>query len=161
MRKTIEYISNLPHCEVLPPSGKPNIKDGLSLPVDLDEFYESCGGARLFQNSEYGINIVTPQEFVLANPVIVGETFDDEDISSNWYIVANNGGGEYITIDLGINRTGRCYDSFYDRHAVAGESKIIAMSFMELLERIMQSKGEYWYWLSNQFDLGDAYDDVG
>jgi len=159
IKEIISRIERIRDCEVLPPSGKPTIKDGMLLPPDLYEFYDICGGVRLFQKSNYKTNIVTPEEFVLANPVIVGEECE-EDISSNWYIIANDGSGEFLTIDLGDKRTGRCYDSFYDRHAVAGESKIIASSFTDLLERIILNKGEYWYWLNDQFDLGDAYDDV-
>jgi hypothetical protein len=154
----IQKIKATPDCKVLPPNGIPHIEDNLQLPEDVRIFYESCGGIILFEHADYRTNIVPPQEFVLANPVIVGERCE-EDISSNWYIVANDGKGEYLTIDLDPSRLGRCYDSFYDRHGVVGESQIIALSFTELLERLMRNKGQYWYWLENDFiSLGDAYD---
>jgi antitoxin YokJ len=56
-------------------------------------------GLVLFENEEYPIHIVSPDEFILANPVIVGELCE-EDISSNWYIIGNDGNDEYLTIDL-------------------------------------------------------------
>ncbi|MFX3633285.1 MAG: SMI1/KNR4 family protein [Candidatus Pristimantibacillus sp.] len=154
----IERIKAASDCVVLPPSGAPNIEDHLELPVDIREFYDVCGGAILFQHADYRMNIVSPQNFVLANPVIVGDICK-EDISSNWYIVAKDNEGEFVTIDLAAGRFGRCYDSFYDRHGVVGESQIIALSFTELLERLFQNKGQYWYWLEEDFvTLGDAYD---
>ncbi|GAC43681.1 SMI1/KNR4 family protein [Paenibacillus popilliae] len=156
--KLIEMVKSTSNCVVLPPKGIPQTEDDLQLPSDLKEFYEICGGIALYQHSDYQINIVSPEDFVLANPVIVGERCE-EDISSNWYIVANDGKGEYLTIDLKPCRLGRCYDSFFDRHGVVGESQVIALSFVELLERLIQNKGQYWYWLKEDFvSLGDAYD---
>lgn len=158
MRETIEKIKASPDCMVLPFNGIPNTEDNLELPDDVREFYETCGGVILFQHADYRVNIVPPQDFVLANPIIVGERYE-EDISSKWYIVANDGKGEYLTIDLAPSRLGKCYDSFFDRHGVAGESQIIAKSFTELLERLIMNKGQYWYWLKTDFfSLGDAYD---
>ena len=50
-------------------------------------------------------------------------------------------------------------DSFWDRHGVVGEQPIIANSFTELLEQLYQSKGDYFYWLQEDFEnIGDAYD---
>lgn len=117
------------------------------------------GGALLFEKADYSILIVPPQDFQLANPIIVGELCE-EDISSDWYICATDRNGEYITIDLNPGRLGRCYDSFYDRHGVVGECSIIATSFTDLLERLIENRGRHWYWLQEDFiPLGDAYDD--
>lgn len=153
-------ITNAPGCVVFPPQGIPTIDPTLELPLDVHEFYEVCGGVTLFQHADYQVNIVPPQEFVLSNPVLVGERCE-EDISSNWYLVANDGHGEYLTIDLDPSRLGRCYDSFHDRHGVVGESSIIALSFTDLLERLIKNKGQYWYWLQDDFaSLGDAYEEL-
>ncbi|WP_373229306.1 SMI1/KNR4 family protein [Cohnella sp.] len=158
IREIIETVRSTPNCVVLPPKGIPQTEDNLKLSNDLREFYETCGGITLFQHADYQVNIVSPEDFVLANPVIVGERCD-EDISSNWYIVASDGRGEYLTIDLDSSRLGKCYDSFFDRHGVVGESQVIALSFVELLKRLIQNKGQYWYWLKEDFvSLGDAYD---
>ncbi|WP_285397700.1 SMI1/KNR4 family protein [Lysinibacillus sp. fls2-241-R2A-57] len=159
VKDIIEKIKCMPNYLVLPPEGIPKTEDNLELPADVQDFYEVCGGVKLFQNADYNINIMPPQEFVLANPVIVGEKCEN-DITSYWYIVADDGNGEFLTIDLEGNRKGRCYDSFYDRHGVVGDSKIIAFSFTELLDRLLQNEGQYWYWLNEHFNLGDAYDEI-
>ncbi len=145
-------------CEVYSPSGYPAFfSDNHHLPDDLNEFYTLCGGLGLFLESDYPIYIVSPQEFVLANPVIVGELCPD-DISSEWYIIADNKNGQYITIDLSSERFGRCYDSFWDRHGVVGDCPMIAYTFSELLYNMITNRGGYWYWLRDDFQLlGDAY----
>jgi hypothetical protein len=85
--------------------------DAHSFPPDLKRFYELCGGVMLFENKDYHCQLVPPNEFVLSNPVIVGEQVD-EDISSHWFIIAHDGNVDYISIDLHPNRLGKCYDSF-------------------------------------------------
>ncbi|HZH62198.1 MAG TPA: SMI1/KNR4 family protein [Metabacillus sp.] len=157
----IRKVSSLPHCHVLEPAGLPKVDETKHiLPDDLNEFYNLCGGLVLFENKEYPIYVVSPDKFVLANPTIIGELCE-EDISSNWYIICNDSSDEYLTIDLHEDRLGKCYDSFFDRHGVVGESQIIATSFTDLLERLINNKGQYWYWLRNDFNsLGDAYDDL-
>ncbi|EPZ37121.1 MULTISPECIES: SMI1/KNR4 family protein [Bacillales] len=155
----INKIKNLGDCVVYPPAGIPNVSTSHILPDDVYKFYELCGGALLFEKADYSILIVPPQDFQLANPIIVGELCE-EDISSDWYICATDRNGEYITIDLNPGRLGRCYDSFYDRHGVVGECSIIATSFTDLLERLIENRGRHWYWLQEDFiPLGDAYDD--
>jgi hypothetical protein len=156
----VNKIKTLPDCVVYPPSGIPAVNKSHTLPDDVHKFYELCGGVLLYEKADYSILIVPPQDFLLANPIIVGELCE-EDISSDWYICATDRNGEYITIDLNPKRLGRCYDSFYDRHGVVGECSIIATSFTDLLERFIENKGRYWYWLQKDFiPLGDAYDDI-
>lgn len=46
-----------------------------------------------------------------------------------------------------MKRLGRCYDSFFDRHGIVGESQIIANSFTDLLINFINNQGQYWYWL--------------
>ncbi|RUS09195.1 hypothetical protein EFW59_02324 [Bacillus subtilis] len=96
----------------------------------------------------------------MANPIIVGELCE-EDISSEWYIVCTDGKGEYLTIDLNEERKGKCYDSFFDRHGIVGETQVIANSFTDLIQRLLENKGKHWYWLrDDHISLGDAYDGV-
>lgn len=137
----------------------PEITEGHRLPEDLQHFYQLCGGLAMFRGSRAPTYIVPPQGLVLANPVIVGEVAE-YDISSSWYIIASDGtDSQRVTIDLSLERLGRCYDSFWDRHAVAGSSTIIALSFTEFLSRTHLSNGEELYWLRPDFaPLGDAYD---
>lgn len=152
----IESIRLIPGCLVQAPSCVPSI-EGHTLPNDLAQFYAKCGGISFFIGQNYPITIVPPAEFVKANPVIAGVD-DTGDLSDDWFIIAREG-EQYITIDLNPDRLGKCYDSFWDRHAVAGSSAIIAISFTELLQRIASSSGDGWFWIAPDFkSYGDAYD---
>jgi antitoxin YokJ len=82
-----------------------------------------AGGIRFFLKSPYAMEIVPPADFVLANPVILGQLYE-EDISSDWYIVARAGPEQFVTIDFSIERLGLCYDSFHEVHAVAGSCAV-------------------------------------
>lgn len=161
VKELIEKIKKLPDCKVYPGEGLPNLENyHHKLPEDIVEFYENCGGVTLFSSESYVANIVPPNEFKLANPVIVGELCE-EDITSEWYIIVNDGNGDYLSIDLAKDRLGRCYDSYWDRHGVVGECPIIARTFTELLENLVSNKGMQWYWLRDEFmPIGDAYDDI-
>ena len=155
----IELVKKMSDCDVYPPNGYPVlVHDKHHLPDDLKEFYTLCGGLGLFLESDNPIYMVSPQEFVQANPVIVGELCPD-DISSEWYIIADDKNGQYITIDLSSERLGRCYDSFWDRHGLVGDCPIIARTFSELLLNIVINCGACWYWTRDDFQpFGDAYD---
>lgn len=158
IQKLIEIVRNLPNCIVYPSNGFPLVEDEYTLPEDVKEFYELCGGVALFEQSDYPSFIVSPEQFVLVNPIIIGERCE-EDITGNWYTVGTDGKGEYISIDLHPERIGKCYDSFFDRHGVVGECPIIAQSFTDLLKRLLENRGSYWYWLKDDFEsMGDAYD---
>lgn len=156
----LDKIKNTPDCIVYSPCGLPTLNKGFELPDDLRVFYENCGGVSFFTEKEYGFTIVGPEEMVLANPVIVGEICE-EDISSEWYIICRDTENNYITIDLGKKRLGRCYDSFWDRHGVVGECAIVAKNFTELLLQLYTNQGKSLFWLDNSFVyIGDAYDGV-
>lgn len=163
MNSLLEMIRNSKSCIVFPSSGMPQISGKHSLPEDLKEFYMECGGIKFFVDSDYAIEIVGPDKLVLSNPVILPEGWEEDvpedDISNDWYIVAEAGPEQRISIDLGKNRVGKCYDSFWDIHASPGDCPVLALSFSELLEKIFSCKGEYWFWLASDFSsLGDAYD---
>jgi antitoxin YokJ len=156
----VRRIANTPGCRVLPASGLPVIADGLLLPDDVKAFYTACGGCVFFESADYAIDVPPPNRFRPANPEIRGGNLPG-DISEAWYIAAESGGTEYLTIDLHPARLGRCYDSFWDRHAIPGTSDIIAASFTELLTRLLENGGQYWFWLQPGFNAsGDAYDDI-
>lgn len=162
IKEIIEKVKYFDNCIVYKPKGLPAISDKHALPKDVVEFYTLCGGIELFTDADMGVNIVPPEKFVLANPVIVGELFEN-DISSNWYIVVDDRNGEYLTIDLDKNRIGRCYDSHLGCHGIIGNCPIIAMSFTDLLENLIEAGGDgmCWYWDEFEFNsLGDAYDDI-
>lgn len=163
MLELIEKINKLDNCKVFPAQGLPFLGDEHSLPKDIKEFYTYCGGIKFFYDSDYSIEIVSPDKFLLSNPVILPKDWEKDlpknDISKDWYIIAESGVEQKISIDLNKKRVGRCYDSFWDIHASPGSCPIIAESFIKLLESLFFNNGEYWYWLKNEFEyLGDAYD---
>ncbi|SUB88390.1 SMI1 / KNR4 family [Porphyromonas macacae] len=161
MKEIIEIlteIENTKDCTVSKLE-RPIKKLPFELPKDLEYYLKNYSSIVLFQNADYSIKIVGVSEFKRANPVIVGEEAED-DISHNWYIIADDNNSQYITIDLTKDKLGYCYDSFWDRHGVVGEQAVIAQSFTELLERLYNSKGQSWYWIDSNFQsYGDAYDD--
>lgn len=155
----IQNIKSTPDCTVLPPVGIPLEKSDIILPKDLTEFYRQCGGITLY-SSKTAFEIVPPEEVVSANSVIVGELCE-EDISSQWYIIAKSNDSNYITIDLSDERLRKCYDSFPEYHGIVGECAVAANSFTELVYNLYSYKGNGIYWLDDDFEyLGDAYDNV-
>lgn len=158
--KLIEKIKKNQECIVQSPCGLPTISDRVKLPNDLQLFYENCGGISFFPNKPHGFMIVKPEEMLLANPIIVGELCE-EDISSQWYIIAKDVENNYITIDLAKERLGMCYDSYWDRHGVVGECSVVAKDFTELISQLLKNEGKSIYWLDDDFVyIGDAYDGV-
>nr|WP_277815976.1 MULTISPECIES: SMI1/KNR4 family protein [Lysinibacillus] len=114
------------------------------MPNDLLEFYNICEGVGLFADADFEVSIVSPDKFLLANPIIVGEKCE-YDISSHRYIIADLGNGNFLTIDLHPDRLGKCYDSHWDSHGIVGSSTVVAKSFTDLLMRLFESKGDSWY----------------
>jgi len=161
----VTLIAQTPDCSVQEPVGLPILAAGHILPDDLRTFFELCGGVSLYGSSDYPVTIRTPSDVVPTNSILwrdLDKKLIDplrDDRSWSWYAIADDQKGDYISIDLSPERLGRCYDSFWDRHAIPGESPIIAESFTELLERLFESHGQYWYWLREDFSpVGDAYD---
>lgn len=67
INQLITQIKALSNCSVYNPEGIPKVAEEKHvLPKDLLEFYSLCGGIVLFENEEYPIHIVTPEEFTLA-----------------------------------------------------------------------------------------------
>jgi hypothetical protein len=161
VQKIIEKIKGDSNCIYSPSEGEPNLPKGLSIPKDLLFFYQSIGNLVLFPDADFPVHIVSPSEFVRANPIIAGEEWED-DITYNWFIIAKSEGfgGQYVTIDLGQDRFGFCYDSYWDKH-VNFDSPIIAKSFVEFLERTYETKGTEWFWEADDFeDYGMSHEDL-
>lgn len=154
----LKKICDDPKCEKTH-NGKTLLVDHV-LPIDLLFYFKRYSEILFYPQSIYPIKIVGFTDFHQANPIIVGDTIED-DISNNWYIIGYGNNSQYITIDLSPNRLGWCYDSNWDRHGVPGSNPIIAHSFTELLYNIYKAKGENYYWLMNDFEnKGDAYDNI-
>jgi len=157
LQRILKSISETNGCKLVKREKPINIEVGFILPDDLRFYFENYNSITFWEKSNYSVKIVGIEGFKKANPIIIGEDAPD-DISNNWFIIAEDN-PQFITIDLFKERLGRCYDSFWDRHGVVGEQPIIANSFTELLEQLYQSKGDYFYWLQEDFEnMGDAYD---
>ncbi len=156
----IETIQSLAPCRIDKSQGQPALSEGLNLPPDLMDYYGRYGQIVIEPEECNSLTVLPASRFVRANPVLVGQTITD-DRSHNWFVLAEYT-GEYITIDLNPDTLGRCYDSFWDRHAVKGSCPIIAGSFTEFLELISKSlstDGDPFYWEGGRIgSLGDAYD---
>jgi hypothetical protein len=154
----IQRIQSTPGCSLVAPRGLPVLEPGHVLPSDLSEFYGLCGGATLFGEAPYSAAVLPPERCVPANPVIVGDSSED-DISASWYLLVDDGNRNYLSIDLHPQRLGRCYESFFDTHGVAGSCPVVAMSFESLLGQLLNNNGRHWFWMQPEFEpLGDAYD---
>lgn len=145
----VDTVRNIPNCVVFPPIGLPVIAQNHQLPKDLELFYKMCGGMNLFIDMAFPTRISAPGEFVLANPVIFSQVSQEEleatkgDASWSWYIIGYGPNFQYITVDLAESRLGRYYNSFWINHP--GNSEVIALSLNELLEHLLATQGEY-YW---------------
>jgi hypothetical protein len=167
LQEVLQRIRSTPDCEVYAPTGLPVTHNEHVLSEDLREFYSRCGGVSLYRTSPKRIGILPPERVVLANPLLwPGITTEQAatsagDISWSWYVIAYDYGGNYLTIDLSKERLGRCYDSFFDRHAMPGYCPIIARSFTDLLTRLVDNQQAYPYWeLPDFVSMGDAYDGI-
>lgn len=166
----ISKIKELPDCIVHELDGVPRVRSGLKLPKDLVDFYTYCGGIDLFVSGSHRTYIVPPNKFIPADNVFFDEDtlefyksqegYSDE-LSTDWYVLADIENGNYILIDLNSDRCGKCYQGLWETYAMKGESPIIAINLIELLNKLIDSKGEKWYWESDDYiSLGDAYDCV-
>lgn len=160
----IERIRRLPNCKLQPPAPAEALvafeqAHAVRLPDDLREFLLVTDGLELFGGSDYPLSLHGIRELQRSNMVIVGEPAD-YDRSFNWFVIANDLNGDYMSIDLAPARLGRCYDSYFDRHASPGNCPVIAYSFTDFLGRAVENQGQHWWWLRTDFpSLGDAYDD--
>src|SRR5260221_5896233 len=111
-------MRRLPDCEVRAPSGLPTIRPQHVLPDDVRSFYTACGGFtwNLYAGSRLcdSFSVLAPERVVLANPVVccISEDelkatgIDDHEISWDWYVIAQDGNGDYLSIDLNPERLG-------------------------------------------------------
>ena len=164
INQLMDSIAEEANCHIVAPSTVPLVNSPLVLPQDLIAFYRRCGGLELFKEEVFGFRIVSPQEFVPANPVLLGNFYlenryeFDADASGAWYLIARGiKSDEFITIDLNVTKNGYCYDSFWEVHAT-GNSKVVAQSFTELIERLYAARGTDLYWEHQAFNLGYARD---
>ncbi|NEN76057.1 SMI1/KNR4 family protein [Pelistega sp. NLN82] len=151
----LEKISRLNDCRVIEAQ---KVRTTLNLPSDLLEFYHLCNGVELFIHSDYPFKILGIESISSSNKIILDD-ISINDISRNWFVIAEDYNGDYLSIDLSKNKLGWCYDSFYEIYGLAGNMPIIAKSFTELLINLYNQKGKSLYWYDDNFiSYGDAYD---
>jgi len=164
----VARISTLSNCTVLPPNGLPRINNEHELTEEIIRFYELCGGVTLYEDAPYSVRILTPREVVQASSIFwndevleAAQNSIEMKVSSSWYAIVDLHDSNYISIDFNKSRLGWCYQTFWDSYAVIGETPVVARSFGNLLEQLIENQGEYWYFLKDDFEsLGDAYDHV-
>ncbi len=155
----VDAARGRPDVVVDPPNGLPAVRGGEELPAELVEFYSLCGGMTLFAGTPDEVRIHGADAFLGANEEVVGAAYPD-DISHTWYMLARSG-LERASIDCSPVRAGRCYDSFWDCHGVAGSCSIIARSFAEFLELQLAVKEATVFWSEPGFlGFGDAYEEI-
>jgi antitoxin YokJ len=158
LHRALDQIASTPGCALEPPAGLPVLPTGYQLPDDLKAFYVVAGGATLYRGADFQFNVLAPSGVVPTNLRLIGNA-KAGDISDQWFTVADDSNGEYLSIDLGVAHHGRCYDSFHETHALVGSTAVIATSFTDLLFRLLANGGAHPYWLAKGFlSLGDAYD---
>jgi len=148
----------------------PCVHEGNVLPDDVIEFYKLCNGVLCYVD-EYDEDLeeggfpleILPSEKVLESFKVIGgnaETDRTKEYMSSWYVIADCLDGNYITIDFAPDRLGRCYESFEYTHGSIGDCKIVAHSFTEFLQHLLEYSGGFFYWEDNPdfTSYGDAFD---
>lgn len=149
------------NCIVYEPRQLPDIPGEFDLPTDVIEFYRLCGGMEIYcAESSLGFRIMPADKITQVNPLIVGELYA-EDISASWFAIAQDGNGNYISIDFSKGKkNGFCYDSSLECHGLVGSCAIVAKCFTDLLNNLYENRGLFVYWTEPDFPyLGDAYDE--
>ncbi|WP_328471704.1 hypothetical protein OHA21_07905 [Actinoplanes sp. NBC_00393] len=161
MSELVARLREDPTCVFAQPAGE--IPPQLPvLPEDLQEFYRACGGLTLFTGAPFAWRVCGPHELVPSNIEVLGEQVDD-DITASWWVIArqDDDSSALISIDLGADRLGWCYDSDTEVHGLVGDSAILAFSFTELLEELVRARGQHVFWEDDGFVAkGDAYDAI-
>lgn len=131
---------------------------GCDLPSDLVEFYGRYKSVRLFV-SKYGTlyRFVPIAEIHPTRIDIYGEDAKDWGPDS-WLTICDVQDGNYIGVDIDSKTGNRInyIDCFHETFAVPGESRIIALSFEELLDRSLRSNGQLYFLQKDFTDYGDG-----
>ncbi len=138
--KIVDLIENS-DCTTTPSTGLPSNL----VPDDLADFYKHYSSAVFYPKAQYSFTILAP-EFERSDFVVMNEDLDDPD-SANWYALVKCE-DQVISIDLTPGpKFGYCYDSFWDSYPTADESTLVAKSFTELVEKIINSRGSNLFWI--------------
>ena len=152
-------IRRRPDCHLELPCGLPAIPGNVMLPGDLKEFYELAGGATLGcgRVCPGPVRILGPTELVRIDQAVLGEHVSTGPFSW-WYALADVVDGNYISIDLSPEHQGSCLDSFHETFAEPGYVNVVASSFSDFLQRLLNHDDDSSYWLQDGFaPLGKAF----
>jgi len=133
------------------------------MPDDLLAFHEECDGAFLFEQSANSWDFQADERSwkwrllpldemrPLTEILWIEEDSPLRSEMNSWYPVLDVCDGNYLAIDAGTAHRGQCLDIFHETAGLAGEHRIIATSFRELLDRLLDSGGAP-FWLESGFD---------
>jgi hypothetical protein len=163
IRSLLDTIRRTPGCILSARTGLPSLPHSLSLPADLREFFEACGGALLFSERVCPgpVRIVGPDEVQRIDITMTGAQFASGPFQW-WFAIADVVDGNYIAIDLNPQHQGLCYDAFHETYAWPGYVNVVASSFSDFLRRLLNHKEDSAYWLQKDFKpLGEAFELYG
>lgn len=131
------------------------------LPEDIKEFYRRYKTVKLFEN-EWGATyrFVPVSEIKNTGYDIYGDTADPEGFfwPRAWFTVCDVLDGNFIAVDLSSRKSNECnyIDCFHETYGTPGESRVIARSFRELLERSLENGDQQFYLKEGFIDYGDG-----
>ena len=142
--ESLDLIRRKPGCVVCPPTGLPQLPEGLSLPLSITELYSACGGIYFNTDSshEFVWRVVAPHDFRPAAYSVYGMEDQEFKLLGHWtdslFLFATTRDGEdRIVVDCGGQ-----YHSFFldgDHETFATENMIlVSRSLPELLMRIAE-----------------------
>jgi hypothetical protein len=121
---------------------------GWRLDPDLRAFYSHCNGAALFRPRLHAnYRVLSLDEIRRARLAIRGRELD-EDGPASWYTLLYLQDGDYIITDVSRMNDERypILDAFHETFPDPVETRQIASSFSEFLERALAS-GDDFFWL--------------
>ncbi len=133
---------------------------GYELPEDFKEFYRRYKTVKLFlYKGGWHYRFVTIGEMRVTGFDIYGEYYKNDGPNS-WFTICDVMDGNYISVDLASKKGNKWnyIDCFHETYGIPGECKVIAKSFIELLEQCLRG-GDNLFYLQKGFQgYGDALD---
>jgi hypothetical protein len=154
----IKTLSGWPDYSFDPSAGLPSIEPPLRLPDDLHAYYSKHGEGRLFGKHSPTFRIVAPNDLQQVHYAVLGEWVEDSPPESSMYALIDCNDSNYVAIDLSPERCGWMYDVFHETVGDVKRYPIIAKSFTEFMNGMVNGNGRS-YWLSPFFqNYGYAVD---
>jgi len=125
-------------------------------PSDLLRFYEQMNGAGLHRDTKHGGQRLVSDAWWhwVVLPISEMETVQERGYlqpdspfynrSAHWRCLVDVQDGDYLAISLEPGHVGEIIDCFHETVGKPGESSIIALSFTELMEQLVESKEAFW-----------------